>query len=456
MPRINKFYGLIVLLLLLSTLGFSAVTPTVADSIQRVLNQTTPECSACPITQGPKSNPNVTNLIFVLSILAIGSAGLFVTYKKKIILVGGVLLGALVLGSFLIPTLVKPKPALPGPCALELSQLRAEKIPQAASGVQTPSKSVPKDSVALSDEFTPASDEFAPASDEFSNVGSEFENVSAPPPPPPETFWQTAQKTLARPMVYEPLTILFLIALISFAMRYPRFRKARAIFLLVSIVYFGFFRGACPCMISSLQELILWILQKSVVWYSLVWIVTLLFAAFFFGKIWCGWLCHLGALQEFLHRPLKMKFLSTERAQRRLKTVQISVFILLVAQLVFTKSNLFCHYDPFKVAYNLTSPNMIGYVLLVILLVSSLFIERPFCRMFCPVGLLMGWISRIPWARKLVKGESCVNCVTCSHQCPSKAMLHENKLTTLHTQDCLLCGECLSSCRKNALHISRK
>jgi ferredoxin len=420
----------------------AAVSQSVADSIQQILTQTTPACTTCPITNGPHTSRSIANIFFILAVLVLGSAGLYMTYKRKLVLVGGAVLIALVLASYWIPSLIRSSSALPEACSLEISKFKTPDAGAVAGTVDSGSSS-------LGDEFTPMGDETA-------SVGSEFESVDEAPPLPPQSFQEKVRESLVRPMVYEPIAILILLGLISFLMRYPWFRKTRGVFLLGAIVYFGFYRGGCPCMISSVQDLFLWVMQKSVPWVTLIWIIALIFAAYVFGKVWCGWLCHLGALQEFLHRPLKSKLFSSEKAQRRLKLVQIGFFCALLVQLLITKTNLFCHYDPFKVAYNLTSANVTGYVLLAILLATSLFIERPFCRSICPAGLLFGLISRIPGARRLVKGPTCVNCVTCSHHCPSKAMLHEHKATTLHGQECLLCGECMASCKKGALSISRQ
>ena len=141
--------------------------------------------------------------------------------------------------------------------------------------------------------------------------------------------------------------------------------------------------------------------RYGVSWVSMLWFLGLLLLTYFFGKVWCGWLCHLGGLQDFLFKVTGWYFLSSQKSQRVLNYIQIGLLATLLVQLLITRSNIYVHYDPFKVAFNLISANTTGYILLVLLLLSSVLIYRPFCRMACPVGLILGWVTLIPGARKL-------------------------------------------------------
>jgi len=247
------------------------------------------------------------------------------------------------------------------------------------------------------------------------------------------------------------LGILAFTILAGFLVRNPKTRKYRVFFLLASVVILGFYRGACPCPIMSFQNLILAIRGVDVSWQSLVWFLALIPITYFFGKVWCGWICHLGALQEFLFRG-KMEILKGRKSQNVLRYVRIGVLVVLVAQLLITQTNVFVHYDPFKVAYNLFSASTLGYVLLGVMLVSSVFINRPFCRTVCPIGLVLGWVSLIPGASVIgVKKDKCVGCNQCNTACHIHAITRENKVSRLVNQDCIACGECMDACKNNGL-----
>lgn len=441
---LTYFLFLALFLLAFPILLSAAVTPATADSISRLLNGTGEVCdSSCSYYAGEHSAMGLWNSIFTFLLVVLGSIWLFSAYKKKYILIIGGILGLAVAASYLYPE-VFVKNNVPANCPVVLQKDSTNGkafLPPTSEFEQADTANVS------------ATADTATATDEFTSADSEFSSAETVVVAPAKT-WKDYAKD---PNIYEPIVIFLLIGLISYFIKNKTFRKYRGLFLLVSVLYLGFFRGACPCMISSWQNSFLILLGVKVKWETLLWFLLLIPGAYFFGKIWCGWLCHLGALQEFLFKALNVKFLQGNKAQKIIKYVQISVFVLWIIQLILTRTNLFCEYDPFKVAFNLISPTTTGYVLLGILLVSSVLIYRPFCRFFCPVGLTLGWVSLLPGARKLDKNDTCVHCKKCDTACQQRALIHENKETTLRIQDCILCGECISECTvKKSLNVQRK
>ena len=485
--RINlRKYLLPIALLAFPLLLNAAVTPATADSISQLLNRSGEVCNtSCAYYAGEHSAMGMWNSIFTFLLVVLGAIWLYSTYKKKYILLVGGILGLAVAASYLYPEFIA-KHTVPANCPVIVqkdstngkaflpptSEFESVDSPKVPATIPVTSKPHTAESTSTS-EFTPvdttsaskphaaessSTSEFTAAetTDEFQSANSEFSSAETP-----ETAAAAPAKTWSAyatdPNIYEPVVIFLLLGLISLFIRNATFRKYRSLFLLASVLYLGFYRGACPCMISSWQNSFLILLGVKVKWETLLWFLLLLPGAYLFGKLWCGWLCHLGALQEFLFKALNVKFLQGNKAQKIIKYVQISVFVLWIVQLILTRTNIFCEYDPFKVAYNLISPSTTGYVLLGILLVSSVLVYRPFCRFFCPVGLTLGWISLIPGARKLDKNDTCVHCKKCDTACQQRALVHENKITTLRVQDCILCGECISDCNvKKSLNIQTK
>jgi Pyruvate/2-oxoacid:ferredoxin oxidoreductase delta subunit len=252
------------------------------------------------------------------------------------------------------------------------------------------------------------------------------------------------------------LGILLATIIAGILMRIPSARWFRPVFLIVSVVYLGFIAGACPCMISSLQDVVLLGLGKEPNWIKTIWFIGLVPLTYIFGKVWCGWVCHLGALQEFLFINSKQSILQSEKSQRVLRFVRTGLLVVLIGQLLITQTNEFCKIDPFLVAFNLRSATITGYVLLVLLLVSSLFIHRPFCRAACPIGLMLGWVEKIPGAAIIGKKDSCTSCASCLKACKIKAIARDDKKSKLENQECIMCGDCLDSCINKSLFITRK
>jgi polyferredoxin len=241
----------------------------------------------------------------------------------------------------------------------------------------------------------------------------------------------------------------------GFLVKFRGTRNLRGFFLLVSLVAFGFYAGGCPCPIMSFQHVLFSIIGIKTEWVKMLWFLGLIPVTYIFGKVWCGWICHLGALQEFLFIPGKIKILQTERAQKIMRIIRMVLLVALIIQILITRTNLFKTIDPFKVAFNLQASNTIGWVLLVLLLLSSVVIFRPFCKTVCPIGLILGWISKIPGASILSPQKECVGCKVCDNSCKINAITNDGKISKLDNQECIACGNCASDCKKGSMLFVR-
>lgn len=247
---------------------------------------------------------------------------------------------------------------------------------------------------------------------------------------------------------------LLLTAAAGVLVRFRRGRVARPFFLVASVAVLGFYRGSCPCPVGGFQEGVLFLIGAGGRAAWLWWFVALLPLTYFFGKVWCGWVCHLGALQELLHRPGRFNFLASAGAQRVMRYMRIGVIVGLVAQLAITHHLWWKEVDPFKAAFNLMATNSISWVLLGVLLVSSVVLFRPFCKALCPVGLVLGWVSKLPYAAGINAKPGCIGCKSCSGSCSSHALTWDQKTVVLDRQECIACGECLDACKLNALTMT--
>ncbi len=238
--------------------------------------------------------------------------------------------------------------------------------------------------------------------------------------------------------------ILFATLIAGFFVRHEKTRKLRPLFLLAAVVILGFYRGG-PGIISSFQNVILVSIGQYWKWTAIVLFMGVVILTYFQGKVFCGWICYLGAIQEFLYIG-KIKILQTEKAQKIMRITRYILFAIITMQVIITQSIEWSKIGPFKIIFNLYSPNITGYILLGVLLISSLFIHRPFCKMICPAGLIFGWVTKIPGASVLGITNSCVGCKTCNTSCKINAITREGKTSKLDNQECVMCGECMSDC----------
>jgi polyferredoxin len=230
--------------------------------------------------------------------------------------------------------------------------------------------------------------------------------------------------------------VLMLLCIIGILFKTTAIQYFRPLILLSSLVYFGFIAGGCNCILFYFQGFILFLMGKTTFWIAFTVILAILILSVIFGSVWCGWLCWLGALQEFLFQQNKLKLLNSQKTQKFLIYIQTAVFLILVLWIIVAQRPVLCAYDPFISIFKLKIFNWIGYITVPILLVSSLFIYRPFCRIICPVGWLLYIIKFIPFAAKLRIAE-CTGCRKCHSFCKIHAIRNKQIEKT-----CIFCGEC--------------
>jgi polyferredoxin len=245
--------------------------------------------------------------------------------------------------------------------------------------------------------------------------------------------------------------ILLITVLAGILVRFRQTRNLRTVFLVASLAILGFYKGACPCPIQSLQNTAFYIMGLDVKWQSLVYIAGLIPITYLFGRVFCGWICHLGALQEFIFGSSRLKLLQNAKAQKIMRIIRIVALTALIVQVIITQTNLYKKIDPFAIIFNFHSISITGYVIAGILVISSIFIYRPFCKTLCPIGIILGWISKIPGASVLGTNSTCTSCSICSNNCKIRAITHDNKISILENQECIRCGDCLDGCKKNSI-----
>ena len=142
-----------------------------------------------------------------------------------------------------------------------------------------------------------------------------------------------------------------------------------------------------------------------------VFFLFLIVLAILLNRVFCGFLCAFGALQEFVGnlgaKVLKKRFTIPQKADKILRALKYVFLVLSVLLAYFTGyeffrnflglahgSDAFSYIDPWIAFKSLLSNNLIvgGYiaslVVLVISLVGSFFFQRFYCKYACPLGAL--------------------------------------------------------------------
>lgn len=170
-----------------------------------------------------------------------------------------------------------------------------------------------------------------------------------------------------------------------------------------------------------------------------------------FGSLFCGWLCPLGTVQDWLGKPGKKlwgrKFnrLFPPRLDRALGYLRYAVLAGIVVQTTRLLTLAFARLDPYYALFHVWTGQALpgAVVVLVLVLAASLFVARPWCRWFCPLGALLGLIQLVsPW--KIRRRENCSACGSAQRRCPLNVDVCSAP-AVLDTR-CNRCGECLAAC----------
>ncbi len=167
------------------------------------------------------------------------------------------------------------------------------------------------------------------------------------------------------------------------------------------------------------------------------------------GVFFCGWVCPLGAAQDWvakLGRKLRIPRVRVpQRVQRFLQLSRYIFYFLLTLGIVFSLLK-----GPYNFARMLHGEILTAAAgVLVIFLVAGLFIDRPFCNYFCTGGARQGlWsVLRIFSIRR--DSSRCGNCGQCTRTCPMN--IEVAKTDFVRHPNCIGCMSCISTCRKGAL-----
>ena len=171
-----------------------------------------------------------------------------------------------------------------------------------------------------------------------------------------------------------------------------------------------------------------------------------------FGRIFCGLLCPVGVLSDFLHR-IPTKKSKPKSVFRRLVFVKYGASILFL-YLISEAALVLLGLMPVKGFWSLLTTYRTKLVLLIILtaavvLVSSVFSYRPWCRYICPVSIIFSASNRFSLLSLERPPETCGECNSCVSGCPMD-------LTDLDSPDCIRCLSCYAACEKGVSRLKVK
>ena len=194
-------------------------------------------------------------------------------------------------------------------------------------------------------------------------------------------------------------------------------------------------------------------------------LITFLAMAFLFRKAFCGWLCPIGTLSEYLWlagRKLFGRNFQLPRwldiPLRGLKYLLLGFFVWAVASMSAGAIAAFMR-SPYGIIADVKMLNFFrhlgqtGLIVLGILVIASAFAQNFWCRYLCPYGALLGLASFFSPLRIRRVEAACIDCEKCAKACP--AWLPVDRLVSIKSAECTGCLECVAVCpAKGALQMA--
>lgn len=219
-------------------------------------------------------------------------------------------------------------------------------------------------------------------------------------------------------------------------------------------------------------------------------IVTLLV-----GRIYCSVVCPMGVLQDIiswlrgrLSKKARLRFRPASELPRWTQAVRYAFLVAFVALMVAGANGIALLLAPYsaygrvaaaffqplyrwannglaylaervdsymfyevEVYWGAASLLIVAGITLAVVALLSWQGGRRYCNTFCPVGTLLGAVSRLSWLKVRFEESNCVGCGLCARKCKAEAIDYKNH--RIDYSRCVDCFDCLDSCAHEALEF---
>jgi len=184
---------------------------------------------------------------------------------------------------------------------------------------------------------------------------------------------------------------------------------------------------------------------------SFVLMIIVLLLAILFGPVFCGWVCPLGTVQEWvaslgkkIFKKRRYNHFIPAKIDRVLRYLRYLVLAWVIYMTAVSGTLIFESVDPYYALFNFWSGEVAigGLIVLGVTLLASLFIERPWCKYACPYGAVLGITNLFRVFNIRRSASTCNMDHVCDIVCPMNIQVSSKSIVRDH--QCISCLECTS------------
>lgn len=215
-------------------------------------------------------------------------------------------------------------------------------------------------------------------------------------------------------------------------------------------------------------------------------VVGLLLLTLIFGRVYCSVICPMGVFQDIVSwfsRKRKKNRFAYSPAKKWLRLGVLAVFVVLMLLGLNSIAILVAPYSAYgRIASNLFAPvyqllnNLLAYfaervdsyafysvdvwmkslptfiiavVTLVVIVILAWRSGRTYCNTICPVGTVLGFVSKYSIFKPVFDVEKCNGCKLCARNCKASCINPEEH--KIDYSRCVVCMDCLENCKQHAI-----
>ena len=215
-------------------------------------------------------------------------------------------------------------------------------------------------------------------------------------------------------------------------------------------------------------------------------VIGLVLLTLLMGRIYCSVICPLGVLQDifgWFGKKAKKNRYSYSKPLNVLRYIMLGLFVVALVAGFGSIAAIIAPYSAFgRIVANILSPVylwgnnllamlaesvnsyafysaevwfkggltlVVAVVTLVALFVLAFRNGRTYCNTICPVGTVLGFLSKFSYLKPVIDTTKCNGCGLCAKNCKASCINPENH--QIDYSRCVVCLDCIDKCKKGAI-----